>query len=145
MQSLHIHEEEIFRAVSRPTGNLTQENLDQVLELGNGFREAWAHVRSTLGKPVSTLFWLSCRIFHAEKWLEACWRLIKRDLEIGLAYVITQEHLLQELELLDNFSEEVKDPMMSTNRVAKREALLGLVREPYDSGIFVLFEHILLA
>jgi len=147
MDSLNIHEEELFKAVNRPTSNFASENLDRerVHELAIGFREAWAHVRCTIGKPMSTVFWIACSLLRVGHWLEACWRLVKRDVEIVFAYVMTQESLLQELEILDDFVAEVKDPMMSVNRSAKREALLGLVREPYDSGMFVLSEHVLLA
>lgn len=124
---------------------LDTEELKHVEKLGNCFAEAWGYVRGTLGRPVSTVFWLASKISRVDHWLEASWCLLKRDVEIVIAYVMTQEHLSQDLEILADFKEEVMVPMMRTTQSAKKEALLSLAKEPYDTGMFLLFEHILLA
>jgi len=121
------------------------EDVNHVEKLGQCFAEAWNYVRSTLGRPVSSVFWFASKISRIDHWLEASWCLLKRDVEIVIAYVMTQEHLMEDLEILADFREEVQEPMKHTTQIAKKDALLGLVIEPYDSGMFLLFEHVLLA
>mmetsp|Transcript_69515 Transcript_69515/g.215048 ORF Transcript_69515/g.215048 Transcript_69515/m.215048 type:complete len:142 (+) Transcript_69515:1-426(+) len=58
---------------------------------------------------------------------------------------MTQEHLMTALEILAKFPEDVQAPMQRITEEAKKQALLGLVRKPYDSTMLALFEHILLA
>jgi len=110
-----------------------------------GFQEAWDHLLSTFGHPTGFAFTLATRIFPVEHWLDARWWLLKRDAELVIAYVMTQEHIMKELEILAMFPEDVQGPMKSITEEAKKQVLFALVKKPYDGAMLALFEHVLLA
>lgn len=70
------------------------------------------------------------------------WWLLRGDIEMLLAYVLTTESIMEE-PILANFEPEVKRPMQKAAECAKATAMYCLMKEA--PAMFGLFEHILCA
>jgi len=145
-QGLNVQEEHISDVVdgSQRLSSIADES-DHLELLSHCFSAAWGSIRATIFRPRTFIFWLASKLVRVDNWLEACWCLHKRDIEVVAAFIFTQDHLMEDLEILEDFEDEVIKPMKQVAQQAKKEALRGFVHRPHDCGMFILFEHILLA
>jgi len=138
MEALDLREEAVAMSAEKESERAESINTYQAV--------GWEYLKTKFRTPCRSVFRLVVLICPIKDWLHARWIKMQIDMEMCLAYIITEEQLVTgEVEILSGFEEEVRNPLKVANDAAKREALFELVREPRDHAMFLIFEHILLA
>jgi len=106
------------------------------------FDVAWAY----------TSHWISRPVHYRVRALRQCmgrrapaleWLLLRRDVELLLAFITTTEHILEEACILVGFEEVLIRPLTAVKEKARSDALYK--RMQHDPATFVLLEHVLCA
>jgi hypothetical protein len=161
MDSLHAQEEALSNVLKdvrqhrvKATdnhGHLDEQNRklehQQLTGMLKSLEAGWQHIKNSMGKAsLGDPLHLALNLFRIDctTWLQASWHLMKRDTETILAYILTQDHILDELDILSSF-QGVDHAMEKLLKDAKKNGLLDLARAPHDEGMLFAFEHILFA
>jgi len=130
----------------KPWGNFSKKDDPHFIrrQMMASYDVAWASIQSWMGIPKS-------RLLRVLLWLvgDACmylnFRVLKRDVEMILAFIMVSDHIATELGHLEHMAgcEEIRTPLRRCKEQAKGSGLQNL----YDRNrpMFILFEHILCA
>merc|ERR1712032_1189117 len=103
------------------------------------FEVAWASISSVFNE--NSFHRSFERFFYKWWWVRGEYWLMRRDIEIVLAFVMTLETIMDDLQVLQEFDQEVKKPMLKVAEKAKATALYELHHQ--DAAMFALIEHII--
>lgn len=150
LESLEMQEEAINGELRQSLYNEHDEDPDPSLrgleqgshqqQMDKCFAVAWAYIEKRLSMARKSS---GCRKRNIGKrlWVQGEYMVMKRELEMVLAFVMTHETIVEEFKFLEDVSRVVKKPIMMTTERAKTTALFRLSKS--DPAMFTLAEHVL--
>jgi len=107
---------------------------------------AWQYMELALNSPVSVVHWALDKVGLRKIYLRGEWRILKRDLEITLAFIMTMEGVIHDLRDIlgrSDLAEKVRKPMEQVVSQAKGNCLHSLMNS--KPAMFLFCEHVLCA
>lgn len=149
MDATEYQEEAIYGELRslpfKKDGDLLDRKLGWVHQLPHqeqmalSFAVGWQYISDVTDREVK-------RAKRCHKWMPCLvsgeWWMLRRDIEMILAFIVVAERILEE-PMLKPFYNEVHLPLMKVCEFAKVSSLYFLMKQ--DPAMFVLFEHILCA
>jgi len=148
MESLELQEEaidgELRSAPKVPADHALYARLKKLPhaahedQMALSFAVAWQYIVAH-GNRACSVGYLDG--LHRRCCVHADWWQMKHNIVTVLAFIMTQEHIVEELEVVSNFEEQLKKPMLQITENAKADILYRLMLQ--SPAMFCLLEHVL--